>query len=43
MIKSIIKKNRNDRQTFNPQTDKIKNEKKKKGREGGSLEKNDAR
>ena len=30
MIKSIIKNNRNDRQTFNPQTDKIKNEKKKK-------------
>ena len=42
MIKSIIKNNRNDRQTFNPQTDKIKNEK-KKGREGGRLEKNDAK
>ena len=44
MIKSIIKNYRNNRQTFNPQTDKIKNEKKKKeGREVGSLEKNDAK
>ena len=37
MIKSIIKSNRNDRQTFNPQTDKIKNEKKKKRKGGGKL------
>ena len=36
MIKSIIKNNRNDRQTFNPQTDKIKNEKKKR-KGGGKL------
>ena len=37
MIKSIIKNYRNDRQTFNPQTDKIKNEKKKKKKGGGKL------
>ena len=35
MIKSIMKNYRNNRQTFNPQTDKIKNEKKKKERKGG--------
>ena len=33
MIKSIMKNYRNNRQTFNPQTDKIKNETKK--RKGG--------
>ena len=43
MIKSIMKNYRNNRQTFNPQTDKIKNEPKKGREEGGILEKNDAK
>ena len=42
MIRSIIKNYRNNRQTFNPQTDKIKNLKKRRG--GGNLrEKYDAK
>ena len=41
MIRSIIKNYRNNRQTFNPQTDKIKNLKRRGG--GNLREKYDAK